>query len=74
MRVLLAHGIGGTPRPGALTRAVRVRAHGFSASARQAIEDAGGTVDVLPLPFGDRRAMKVYGQFERGVYDALKSA
>ena len=27
----------------------------FSGSARQAIESAGGSVDIVPLPFGDRR-------------------
>ena len=26
------------------------------------------------LPFADPRALKVYGQFERGVYEALKGA
>ena len=25
------------------------------------------------LPFADPRAVKLYGQFERGVYDALKA-
>lgn len=33
---------------GDLTRALTVRAHLFSASARQKIEQAGGTVEVLP--------------------------
>ena len=32
-----------------------------------------GVIMTQVLPFGDARAMKVYGQFERGVYDALKS-
>ncbi len=40
---------------GELHRALRVRAHGFSASARQAIEAAGGSVEVVPLPFGHGR-------------------
>jgi large subunit ribosomal protein L15 len=40
---------------GELTRAVTVRAHAFSKSAQAAIESAGGTVEVLPLPWGDRR-------------------
>jgi large subunit ribosomal protein L15 len=40
---------------GELTRAMTVSAHGFSASARQAIEAAGGSVHVLPLPFGHGR-------------------
>jgi methyl acetate hydrolase len=33
-----------------------------------------GVIMMQVLPFGDPRAMKVYGQFERGVYDLLKSA
>jgi large subunit ribosomal protein L15 len=40
---------------GELTKALTVSAHGFSAAATQAIEAAGGTVSVLPLPWGDRR-------------------
>ena len=40
---------------GELTKALTVRAHGFSAAATRAIEAAGGTVSVLPLPWGDRR-------------------
>ena len=40
---------------GELTRAVTVRAHAFSTSAEQAIREAGGTVVVLPLPYGDGR-------------------
>jgi large subunit ribosomal protein L15 len=40
---------------GELTRAVRVSAHAFSKSAEQAITAAGGSVEVLPLPFGTRR-------------------
>lgn len=40
---------------GEITRAVKVSAHGFSQSARVAIEAAGGRVDVLPKPWGDRR-------------------
>ena len=40
---------------GELTRAVRVRAHGFSKSAKAAIEGAGGTVEVIPPPFGNGR-------------------
>src|SRR5881394_2219975 len=49
------HGLVKVLGRGELTRKLTVRAHGFSASARQAIESAGGTVEVLPLPFGDRR-------------------
>ena len=40
---------------GEITKALTVRAHGFSAAATRAIEAAGGTVSVLPLPWGDRR-------------------
>ena len=40
---------------GELTRAYRVRAHAFSRSAEQAITAAGGTVEVLPPPFGHGR-------------------
>ena len=40
---------------GELTRAVTVKAHGFSKSAVEAIKAAGGSVEVIPLPWGDRR-------------------
>jgi large subunit ribosomal protein L15 len=40
---------------GELTKSLTVRAHGFSAAAVRAIEGAGGTTEVLPLPWGDRR-------------------
>jgi len=40
---------------GEISRAVQVQAHGFSKSAEAAIVAAGGTVTVLPLPWGDRR-------------------
>ena len=40
---------------GTLSRTLRVEAHGFSGSARSAIEAAGGTVTVLPPPFGNGR-------------------
>lgn len=40
---------------GQIDRAVTVKAHRFSKSAEAAITSAGGTVEVLPLPFGDRR-------------------
>jgi methyl acetate hydrolase len=33
-----------------------------------------GLIMTQILPFGDARAMKVYGEFERAVYDALKAA
>ncbi len=35
---------------GELSKALTVRAHKFSASARQKIESAGGTVEVLEIP------------------------
>ncbi|MGH9069931.1 MAG: 50S ribosomal protein L15, partial [Acidimicrobiales bacterium] len=37
---------------GELSRALRVSAHAFSASAEAAIVAAGGTVKVIPPPFG----------------------
>jgi large subunit ribosomal protein L15 len=40
---------------GELGRAVTVRAHAFSKSAEGAIRAAGGTVEVLPPPFGSGR-------------------
>ena len=40
---------------GEITRAVTVKAHAFSASAQAAIIAAGGTVEILPPPWGDRR-------------------
>ena len=40
---------------GELTRAVRVSAHGFSKSAESAVTAAGGSVTVLPPPFGNGR-------------------
>ncbi len=40
---------------GELHRALRVEVHAVSASARQAIEAAGGQVELLPLPFGHGR-------------------
>ena len=40
---------------GELTRRVNVSAHAFSASASTAIQAAGGTVTVLPPPFGHGR-------------------
>jgi large subunit ribosomal protein L15 len=43
---------------GELTRRLDVRAHAFSASARAAIEAAGGTVTVLELPFKGRPAAR----------------
>jgi large subunit ribosomal protein L15 len=40
---------------GEVGNGLTVKAHAFSASARSAIEAAGGTVEVIPLPWGDRR-------------------
>jgi len=49
------HGLVKVLGRGELTRSVRVKAHAFSASAEQAITAAGGTVEVLPKPFGHGR-------------------
>jgi large subunit ribosomal protein L15 len=40
---------------GELTRAVSIKAHAVSKSAERAITAAGGTVEILPKPWGDRR-------------------
>jgi large subunit ribosomal protein L15 len=40
---------------GSVDRALRVKAHAFSASAEAAITGAGGTVERVPLPFGNGR-------------------
>jgi large subunit ribosomal protein L15 len=40
---------------GEITRPVKVSAHAFSASAAEAIRAAGGTVETVPKPWGDRR-------------------
>jgi large subunit ribosomal protein L15 len=40
---------------GELGKGLTVKAHAFSASAKQAIEAAGGTTEVVPAPWGDRR-------------------
>jgi large subunit ribosomal protein L15 len=48
---------------GALTKAVTVQAHAFSKSAEAAITAAGGTVQVLPKPWGDRRPPVKGNQF-----------
>lgn len=40
---------------GEVHRALQVKAHALSASARTAIEAAGGTVELIPLPFGHGR-------------------
>ena len=40
---------------GSVDRPITVKAHAFSKSAEAAIVAAGGSVEVLPLPWGDRR-------------------
>ena len=48
---------------GEITRAVRVQAHRFSKAAEAAITAAGGTVDVLPLPYRTGRPPVKGNQF-----------
>ena len=48
---------------GEITRAVTVKAHAFSAAAEAAITGAGGTVERLPLPWGDGRPPAKGNQF-----------
>ena len=48
---------------GEITRAVNVKAHAFSAAAEAAITAAGGTVERLPLPWGERRPPAKGNQF-----------
>ena len=40
---------------GEVAGALTVKAHAFSASARAAITAAGGSVEIIPAPWGDRR-------------------
>jgi large subunit ribosomal protein L15 len=40
---------------GELSRKVTVKVHATSKAAEEAITGAGGTVEILPLPWGDRR-------------------
>ena len=49
------HGLVKVLGRGELTRAVTVKAHGFSKSAVEAIQAAGGSVEVIPLPWGSGR-------------------
>jgi large subunit ribosomal protein L15 len=49
------HGLVKVLGRGELHRPLTVRAHAFSASAQAAITSAGGTVEVLPPPFGHDR-------------------
>ena len=48
---------------GELSRAVTVKAHAFSKTAEAAITAAGGTVEILPKPWGDRRPPVQGNQF-----------
>ena len=48
---------------GELSVAITVKAHKFSQSAEAAITAAGGTVETLPLPWGDRRPPANGNQF-----------
>jgi len=56
--------------PGTLTWAGIFNTHYWIDPVRRVT----GVIMMQVLPFGDPRAMKVYGQFERGVYDLLKAA
>jgi large subunit ribosomal protein L15 len=49
------HGLVKVLGRGELTRALQVRAHAFSKSAEEAIKAAGGSVEVIPPPFGHGR-------------------
>jgi len=49
------HGLVKVLGRGELTRSVQVKAHAFSKSAERAITSAGGSVEVLPPPFGHGR-------------------
>lgn len=40
---------------GTLTKAISVKAHAFSKSAERAIQAAGGSIEVLPKPYGGVR-------------------
>ena len=48
---------------GQVTRAITVQAHAFSTSAEEAITAAGGTVERLPLPWGEGRPPAKGNQF-----------
>lgn len=49
------HGLVKVLGRGQLAKKLSVSAHAFSTSAARAIEAAGGTVTVIPPPWGDRR-------------------
>lgn len=55
---------------GSLTWAGLFNTHYWIDPARHVV----GVIMMQVLPFGDERAMRVYGEFERGVYGALKAA
>ena len=40
---------------GEISKALTVRAHAFSGTAKAAIEAAGGRTEIIPAPWGDRR-------------------
>ena len=48
---------------GQVTRAITVQAHAFSKAAEEAITAAGGTVERLPLPWGEGRPPAKGNQF-----------
>jgi large subunit ribosomal protein L15 len=48
---------------GSVNRAITVKAHAFSKSAEDAITAAGGTVERLPLPWGEGRPPAKGNQF-----------
>ena len=48
---------------GELSTALVVKAHKFSKTAQEAIEAAGGSVELIPLPWGDRRPPAKGNQF-----------
>ncbi len=48
---------------GEITTAMTVKAHRFSKTAEAAITAAGGTVETLPLPWGERRPPAKGNQF-----------
>ena len=49
------HGLVKVLGRGEISRAVTVKAHAFSKSAVEAIQAAGGSVEIIPLPWGNGR-------------------
>jgi large subunit ribosomal protein L15 len=49
------HGLVKVLGRGELGKSLTVKAHAFSKSAKEAVEAAGGSTEVLPPPWGDRR-------------------